>query len=258
MIRSIVQIDEEKCDGCGQCVPACAEGAIQIIDGKARLVSEVYCDGLGACLGECPQGAITMEEREADPFDEAATKEHVSQAAEAAEPLPCGCPGSMVMQIEPRAAAAAAAPNPSQPQASALRNWPVQLKLAPTNAPYFQDADLLLVADCVPFAMGDFHPRILRGRPVIVGCPKLDDPAFYADKLTELLRQSSVRSLTVVHMEVPCCSGLSNLAQVALDASGRDIPLKDVTVGIAGDVIAAIPPSPLEERELSLAASAKG
>ena len=247
MIRSIVQIDEEKCDGCGQCAPACAEGAIQIIDGKARLVGDIYCDGLGACLGECPQGAITMEEREADPFDEAAVQERVSQASETAEPLACGCPGSMVMQIEPQGLAPE--PDSAQPGTSALRNWPVQLKLAPTNAPYFQDADLLLVADCVPFAMGDFHARILRGRPVIVGCPKLDDPGFYADKLTQLLKESTVKSLTVVHMEVPCCSGLSHLARVARDASGTDIPLTDLTVGISGEIIAENPPALRVDRE---------
>ena len=248
MIRTIVKIDEEKCDGCGQCVPSCDEGAIELIDGKARLVSEVYCDGLGACLGECPQGAISMEDREANAFDEAAVEEHLSQKTAAPEPLACGCPGSMVMQIEPPAGAAA--PDASEPTPSALRNWPVQLHLAPTNAPYFQDADLLLVADCVPFALADFHTRILRGRPVVVGCPKLDDARFYADKLTELLKLSSVNSLTVVHMEVPCCSGLSHLAQVAVEASGKGIPLSDVTVGIAGQII--------EERQAVPAAAAGG
>jgi len=179
-----------------------------------------------------------MEDREADAFDEAAVEEHLKQEAPAVEPLACGCPGSMVMQIESPACACASSSDASEPIPSALRNWPVQLHLAPTNAPCFQDADLLLVADCVPFALGDFHTRILRGRPVVVGCPKLDDARFYADKLTELLKVSSVTSLTVVHMEVPCCSGLSHLARVALEASGKGIPLSDVTVGIAGEIIA--------------------
>jgi len=234
MIRRIVRIDEEKCDGCGLCVPACAEGAIQLIDGKARLVSDVYCDGLGACLGECPQGAITIEERDANPFDEAAAREHVAALEDSTPEVPCGCPGSMVMELEgePAFGDADAGAEPS-----ALRNWPVQLKLVPPNAPYFQGADLLLVADCVPFAVAGFHARFLRGRPVVVGCPKLDDAAFYSEKLAELLRQSEVNSITVVHMEVPCCSGLTRIAEGALAASGKSVEARDVTISIQGEIL---------------------
>jgi Pyruvate/2-oxoacid:ferredoxin oxidoreductase delta subunit len=210
MQRKIIQIDAEKCDGCGLCASACAEGAIQIRDGKARLVSDVYCDGLGACLGECPRGAIAVIQREAESFDEEAAKRHV---------------------------AGLGAPPPQMPGPaadSALSHWPVQLRLVPPNAPFFQNADLLLVADCVPFALADFHQRFLRGRPVVVSCPKLDDRQSAVDKLTALLTLSSVRRLTVVHMEVPCCTGLVHIAQTALAASGKEIPLEDVTISLRG------------------------
>jgi len=239
MIRQIVRIDEDKCDGCGQCVPACAEGAIAIVDGKARLVSEIFCDGLGMCLGECPQDAITIEEREAEPFDEAATEKHLESLKEQQPDLPCGCPGTMAMELgdEP---ATANVDTDAEPTPSELRNWPVQLKLAPPDAPYFKGADLLLVADCVPFAMADFHSRFLRGRPVVIGCSKLDDPSFYAEKLADLLRQSDVNSLTVVHMEVPCCSGLTRIAEIAETAAadaGSSVPLRDVTVSVRGEML---------------------
>jgi len=230
--RKIVRIDEEKCDGCGKCVTACVEGAIALVNGKAKLVSETYCDGLGACLGECPQGAISIEEREAAEFDEAAAKQHI--ARKEADEVAHVCPGSMAKRIErtPGPAAAAAAGGASQ-----LGNWPVQLKLVPPDAPYFEEADLLLVADCVPFALGDFHSSLLRGRPVVVGCPKLDDPDYYAEKLADILKCSSVKSLTVVHMEVPCCSALARIAEAAIRAAGKDIPLRDVTVGIQGEIV---------------------
>ncbi len=234
MIRNIVKIDEEKCNGCGQCVPACAEGAIEVIDGKARLVSEIYCDGLGVCLGECPQDAITIEERESEPFDEAAVEVHLESLKEKKPELPCGCPGTMARELGGKSATAEA---DTEPIPSELRNWPVQLKLVPPNAPYFKGADLLLVADCVPFAMADFHSRFLRGRPVVIGCPKLDDPSFYADKLADLLRQSDVNSLMVVHMEVPCCSGLTRIAETAVAAAGSAVPLRDVTVSLRGEML---------------------
>jgi ferredoxin len=234
-LRKIVKIDEEKCTGCGLCVTACAEGAIQIIDGKARLVSEIYCDGLGACLGECPEDAITIEERYAREFDEEATEAHLQELRAKEKELPCGCPGTLAREIKRQQAASDQVPAGETP--SELTNWPVQLKLVSPAAPYFQNAALLLVADCVPFALADFHARFLRGKPVVVGCPKLDDAGYYIEKLTEILKCSSVNSLTVVHMEVPCCSGLSYIAARAIEASGKDIPLSDLTITIQGEVL---------------------
>lgn len=234
--RKIVNIDEEKCTGCGLCVTACAEGAIEIINGKARLVSEIYCDGLGACLGECPEGAIAIEERVAEEFDQEAAKAHVQQLMEEEKGLPCGCPGSMAREIKRQPAAADHVVSGTTP--SELTNWPVQLKLVSAAAPYFQGSDLLLVADCVPFALADLHARFLRGRTLVIGCPKLDNADYYIEKLTEILRHSSVNSLTVVHMEVPCCSGLTHIASRAVESSGKDIPMSDVTITIQGEVMA--------------------
>jgi len=235
MIRKIVKIDESKCTGCGQCVTACAEGALKIINGKARLVSDTYCDGLGACLGECPEGAITIEEREAREFDVALA--HVASHAGAAQATvhaaPFACPGSRMMEMPRRAPAPKARADAAS---SELAHWPVQLALVPANAPFFRNADVLLVGDCVPFAFADFHARFLRGKAVVVGCPKLDDPALYADKLAEILRLGAVRSLTVVHMEVPCCRGLHRIAEKALAASKADTRLAEITVGIDGAV----------------------
>jgi Pyruvate/2-oxoacid:ferredoxin oxidoreductase delta subunit len=249
--RKIIQIDEEQCDGCGLCASACAEGAIQIRDGKAKLVSEIYCDGLGACLGECPRQAITIIEREADEFDEEATRRHLAGlamkeklAAPKPQPFhfaPTGCPGTAARSFQLPTVGLTSSQGASEKEAeetpslpSALSHWPVQLRLVPPNAPFFQDADLLLVADCVPFAYADFHRRFLRGRPVVIGCPKLDDKQAALEKLSAILSSSGVRSLTVVHMEVPCCTGLVRIAQAALAASGRDIPLEDVTISVRG------------------------
>ena len=231
-VRNIVKIDSARCNGCGQCVTACAEGAIEIRDGKARLVSEIYCDGLGACLGHCPQGAISVEQRQAAAFDEQATQEHLAGQAKAVHGPPSVCPGLMAHHFAPKAGTARPAEVPSQ-----LSHWPVQLRLVSPSAPYFQDADLLLVADCVPFAMADFHGRFLRGRSVAVGCPKLDDAQFYIDKLAAILSASKVRSLTVVHMEVPCCSGLTRIAEEAIRKAGAGLPFEDVTIGLQGDVL---------------------
>lgn len=238
--RKVIKIDEELCDGCGECVTRCAEGAIAVIDGKARLVSEIYCDGLGACLGHCPQGAITIEERDAPAFDEAATHKHLAHLKDKspAAPIailepPHGCPGSQLRSFS-RAAAdtVSAGPLPSE-----LTTWPIQLTLVPPTAPYLREADILLVADCVPFAYADFHRRFLKGKPVIIGCPKLDQMDFYAKKLTEIVRTAQPKSLTVLHMEVPCCSGFTRLAQYALNAAESASRLTDVTIGIRGEIL---------------------
>jgi Pyruvate/2-oxoacid:ferredoxin oxidoreductase delta subunit len=233
-VRNVVKIDEAKCTGCGLCVTACAEGAIKIINGKAILVSDTYCDGLGACLGHCPEDAITIEQREAAQFDEEAVKVHLGHKAKQAEPL-FACPGLAMHQFESRPKAV----EPGSPQAvpSQLGHWPVQLKLVSPTAPYFANADLLLVADCVPFAMGDFHLRFLKGRSVAVGCPKLDDAQFYIEKLAQILQAGHPRSLTVVHMEVPCCSGLTRVAREAIARSGREMSFDDVTISLRGEVL---------------------
>lgn len=227
MVREIVRIDEEKCDGCGLCVPACAEGAIRIVDGKAQLVAENLCDGLGACLGECPQGALIVEKRPADPFDESAVEKHLVAAA-----TPTGCPSARVAAFAP---AAEKGGEEAERRPSALRQWPVQMHLVPPSAPFLQGAELLLAADCVPFAYADFHRDLLQGKVLLVGCPKLDDGQAYLEKLTAILAKNRVRSLTVAHMEVPCCSGLVAIARRALEASGAAVPLQTVRIGIRGE-----------------------
>jgi ferredoxin len=234
-LRKIVKIDEEKCNGCGACVPACVEGALQIIGGKARLVSEEYCDGLGACLGECPQGAISIDEREAMEFDEEATKHHVKQEERVTDKLPCGCPSTTVRQFE-RGNRAGAAPGGAVRHQSMLHHWPVQLALVPQSAPFLQGADIVLAADCVPFAYADFHHDFLKDHALLVACPKLDDFQAHQRKLTDILSHSDIRSLTVLHMEVPCCSGLANIAKHAIRLSGKKIPFKEQTIGIGGDI----------------------
>lgn len=254
VLRKIVTIDEEKCDGCGACVPSCAEGALQIIDGKARLISEIYCDGLGACLGECPQGALIIEERESEGFDEEAVETHLHEEQHAEEEqLACGCSSATVAQFE-RPEVACGCPSTAvhrfeapgraersavetAPQESTLGHWPVQLTLVPPSAPFFQGADLLLTAHCVPFAYAGFHQDFLRDHALLIACPKLDDFSAHLSKLTEILRQSDVKSLTVVHMEVPCCSGLVQMARMAIEDSGKEIPFKEVTVGVRGDIL---------------------
>jgi len=233
-LRNIVRIDEEKCNGCGRCAIACAEGAIEIVDGKAKLISEIYCDGLGACIGHCPEDAITIEQREADDFDEQATKAHLARQKNPEVQMNFVCPGMAAKELRERSApdqTTPAAPVPSQ-----LGHWPVQLKLVSPHAPYFADADLLLVADCVPFAMGDFHARFLKDRSIAVGCPKLDDTAFYIEKLATILQANELNSLTVVHMEVPCCSGLTHIARQAIARSKMEMSFKDVTVDLRGNI----------------------
>ena len=224
MIRRIIHIDEEKCNGCGKCVHACHEGAIDLVNGKARLMREHYCDGLGDCLPSCPTGAITFEEREAPAYDEAAVK-----AAQAAKPAAhTGCPGSRIRQMAAKAPAAA-----GEPVSGQLTNWPVQIKLAPTAGPTFAGRDLLIAADCTAYTYGDFHRRFLSGRTLLIGCPKLD-MVDYSEKLTAIFRGNDIRSVTLLRMEVPCCGGLEHAVKTALAASGKDIPLTVLVVNIDG------------------------
>jgi Pyruvate/2-oxoacid:ferredoxin oxidoreductase delta subunit len=234
-IRNIIKIDEEKCTGCGLCVTACAEDAIEVIDGKAKLVSEIYCDGLGACIGECPEDALTIEERESEEFDEEATEKRLHEIEKKKEPVFQGCPGSMARSIQRQPTTATH--TVIETLSSELTNWPVQLMLVSPSAPYLQGADLLLVADCVPFALADFHTRFLKGKPVIIGCPKLDDGQYYVEKLTEIFRKSDINNLTVVHIEVPCCFGLTNIVSRAIAASGKNVPVDDYTISIQGEVL---------------------
>jgi Fe-S-cluster-containing hydrogenase component 2 len=233
-LRNILKIDEEKCNGCGQCVSACAEGAIEIVNGKAKLVSEIYCDGLGACIGHCPEDAITIEHRQAAEFDEEATKAHLAREKESHKQADFVCPGMKAQKLQVKGPATdSTAEVPSQ-----LSQWPVQLKLVPPSAPYFANADLLLVADCVPFAMGDFHNRLLKDNSIAVGCPKLDDVDFYIEKLAAILKANKLNSLSVIHMEVPCCSGLTHIARQAIANNNIEMSFEDVTIDLQGNVSA--------------------
>jgi len=276
--RKVIKIDVEKCNGCGLCIPNCPEGAIQIIDGKARLVSDLFCDGLGACIGHCPQGAISIEEREAQTYDEKKVmanivkqgqnvieahlmhlKEHnqehylkeavaflkekkieVSPEAETSSATHrhaaanTGCPGSKVMDFRKKEESAAGNKDFSHTE-SQLGQWPIQIKLVPAAAPYFTNADLLIAADCVPFSYADFHQDLLQGKILLIGCPKLDDAAFYQEKITRILKDNQVKSITCVHMEVPCCFGLVSIIKSAISASGKNIPFAEVTITLKGE-----------------------
>lgn len=245
--RKIIQIDEEKCNGCGLCVPSCAEGAIQIIDGKARLVSEVYCDGLGACLGECPQDAIHLVEREAEAFDETAAAAHIRQQKQAATPekkapltmpeLKTGssCPGLAARSFTPKSATSCpGSASPPTAAQSELSQWPIQLHLVPITAPYWQNAKLLICADCVAVAHPNLHAELLRDRRIIIACPKLDDTSTYIDKLSAIFSANEIQDILVVRMEVPCCSGLVHITRQALTKSGKNIPLTARTIDIRG------------------------
>jgi ferredoxin len=219
--RQIIVIDEGKCDGCGLCADACHEGAIAIIDGKAKLVSESYCDGLGDCIGECPRGAITFETREAEAYDEEAVKRHMATK----DPLPCGCPGP--------------ATRPSGSRPSLLRNWPTQLKLVPLNAPYLEGANLVLASDCSPFAFASFHETFLAGENKVLlnACPKLDDSDFYRLKLTQMIEAARPRSIQVIRMEVPCCGGLTGIVEDAVAVARQDITVRITTLSVEGQIL---------------------
>ena len=237
MIRKIIKIDEEKCNGCGACAAACHEGAIEMIDGKAKLTREDYCDGLGDCLPACPTDAISFEEREAPAYDEAAVLAAKAKKAEA--PLPCGCPGSQSRAIRREKAGAeseAAQGFPAAAPVSQLSQWPVQIKLAPVNAPYFNGAKLLVAADCTAYAYGNFHNEFIRNHVTLIGCPKLDS-VDYSEKLTAILANNDIRSVTVVRMEVPCCGGIEHAVKTALQESGKFIPWQVVTISTDGRII---------------------
>jgi NAD-dependent dihydropyrimidine dehydrogenase PreA subunit len=251
-IRDVVEINEELCDGCRDCVPSCAEGAIQIIDGKAKLVGDVYCDGLGACLGICPTGAITVIKREAESFDEGAVAEHLASlgdqhAPPAETPLPMvsaqtpapSCPGSRTIAWDEPTAATETSPEAVR---SGLRQWPIQLHLLPPTAPFLEDADLLVAADCAAYSMGGFHRRFLDGRALAIACPKLDShQEIYVEKLAAMIDHARLRQMTVMVMEVPCCNGLVGLVQEARARAGREIPATALVVGVRGDVLATRP-----------------
>jgi NAD-dependent dihydropyrimidine dehydrogenase PreA subunit len=233
-LSQIIKIDEAKCNGCGQCVDACIEGAIELIDGKAKLVNEIYCDGLGACIGHCPQDAITIEQRQADEFDGEATKTHLAEQKSPHQQADFVCPGIMAKNLLDKAESTESG---SVSVPSQLSHWPVQLKLVSPQVPYFANADLLLVADCVPFAMGDFHNKFLKKHSIVVGCPKLDDSNFYIEKLAEIITINEINSLTVIHMEVPCCSGLTHIAKEAIAGSRVKLSFEDITIDLRGNVV---------------------
>lgn len=240
--RKIIQIDEEKCNGCGLCVPSCAEGALQIVNGKARLVAEKFCDGLGACLGECPQDALHIIEREAEDFDEKAVEEylHAKSATFSPEPLTmaCGCPSTHIQSFVP----AATCEEANQPayfgqQKSALTHWPVQVRLVPPTAPFLKGADLLVAADCTPIAYPNFHRDFISNKVVMVGCPKFDDVPEYVQKFTDIFNTAGIKSITVVTMEVPCCQGLPMIVRKGLELSGKKIPLEQIVISTRGEIL---------------------
>ena len=263
VLRDIIEIDEALCDGCGECISACAEGALEIVDGKARLKGEILCDGAGACIGHCPTGALKVIKRESEAYDEVAVQQHLGTAPQnvasvsrtPAGPILTtagagggmghghGCPGSALRQFGPRPAASSAI-EPAADNSAALRErpsrlaqWPVQLMLIPPHAPFLQDANLLITADCVPFAFADFHDRFLRERALLVGCPKLDDLQHYLEKLTAIFRQNHLHAVEVVKMEVPCCSGIAQAAVMARREAGSSFPMTITTIGVQGEIL---------------------
>ncbi|CAB5162181.1 Ferredoxin 3 fused to uncharacterized domain [Olavius algarvensis associated proteobacterium Delta 3] len=242
VLRKIIEIDEELCDGCGECVPSCAEGALQIVDGKARVISDNLCDGLGACLGECPNDALRVIEREAEDFDESAVEAHLEEAANKAENRDVifsgGCPSAAVHTFVPaekqvRANTPAAGNAPGE-----LTHWPVQIMLIPPTAPFLKGADLLVVADCAPIAYPTFHSDFLRDKVVMMGCPKFDDADAYVEKFTDIFSSAGVSSVTSLYMEVPCCSGLPMIVRKAMAAAGTDVPYEEVVLSRRGEILA--------------------
>ncbi len=228
--RKVIRIDEDLCSGCGQCVLACAEGAIEIRNGKAKVVSETYCDGLGACIGECPEGALTIEEREAPDFDERAVKEHLASKKPEVV-IPIACPSASMKRISQPKAEEGGRPT------AQLQNWPVQIRLAHPNAPYFKNARLLIAADCSAFAYAAMHPDFIRGKVTLIGCPKLDDIEATVSKLVEILQANDIKDITLVHMEVPCCSALNGVVRKAMEKAKKKVPVETVVVSTSGDVL---------------------
>ncbi|MCR1898784.1 4Fe-4S binding protein [Irregularibacter muris] len=239
MLRKIVHIDEDKCNGCGLCIPNCAEGAIQIIDGKAKLLSDNLCDGLGACLGNCPVDAIKVIEREGDAFDEEAVEMHLKslkeQPSSTKNTIPQnmgGCPGSRMMMMD------AVEEEKNTPAVkSQLRQWPVQMHLVPPNAPYFKNSDLLITADCVPVAYGNYHQDLLKGKSVVMGCPKLDDVSAYIEKFVDMIQSNDFNSITIAFMEVPCCMGMIRALEQAMDIAGKSVPVHRMKITIDGQMV---------------------
>ncbi|MBU2497793.1 MAG: 4Fe-4S binding protein [Proteobacteria bacterium] len=241
--RKIVNIDEDLCDGCGQCVPSCAEGAIELVGGKARMVAERYCDGLGACIGECPTGALTIEERVADDFDEAAVEEYLASMKKEEAPvkegtMACGCPSTLIQTFGPVASCEGANKATIQKgDGSALSHWPIQIRLVPPTAPFLKGAHLLVAADCTPVAYPNFHQDFLKGKAVMMGCPKFDDVQGYVDKFAEIFKKADIRSVTVLDMEVPCCSALPTIVLRGIEAAGKKIPIEEVVITSRGEIL---------------------
>jgi NAD-dependent dihydropyrimidine dehydrogenase PreA subunit len=238
--RKIIKIDEERCDGCGQCVTACAEGTLEIIDGKAKVISDNLCDGLGACIGECPNDALEIVEREAEEFNEEAVEKRLSELGRkepAEEPMACGCPSANILDFRAAGQTRVETLDTEKVDESALSHWPVKIRLVPSNAPFLKGADLLVLADCVPAAYPDLHKKLLKGRAVMMGCPKFDQVQEYVDKFEKICRHSGVKRITTVIMDVPCCSGLHTIVRRGLAASGAQIPLEEVIIDRRGVIV---------------------
>jgi Fe-S-cluster-containing hydrogenase component 2 len=248
-VRKIIEIDEELCDGCGNCVPSCAEGALKIVDGKARVIAEIYCDGLGACLGECPMGALKIVERQAEEFDEQAVEEHLAKQKqkEKIQPAPVfsgGCPSARVQSFGASKSSAASgshaepsSADAADPTQSALSHWPVQIMLVPPTAPFLKGADLLVLADCVPVAFPTVHRDFIKGKAVTMGCPKLDNAQYYIEKFAQIFKESGIKSITSVIMEVPCCGGLPMIVKKAMQMAGVNIPMEEVIISTRGEIL---------------------
>ncbi|MBA3029475.1 MAG: 4Fe-4S dicluster domain-containing protein [Desulfobacteraceae bacterium] len=250
VLRKIIQIDEDRCDGCGQCILSCAEGALQIVDGKAKVISDKFCDGLGACLGECPTDALKIIEREADEFDEAAVEELLSEKHGEKDPqgpsLACGCPSTTIRDFAMEQTPCQKANAPARMETSgqsALSHWPIQIRLVPPNAKFLENADLLVLADCAAVAFAGLHQELLKGRVVMMGCPKSDETDAYVQKFTAIFKTVPIKSVTTVFMEVPCCSGLPMIVKKAMAESGKNIPLDEITIGVRGDLLESRKPA---------------